>query len=153
MGKNIELSLLLANINSNPYLYYLSSSSANSLALHDADVDFCIVLPEARYEQDLRQFKNRLSKQPKSIYNMFFLAARLREMGMKNVEAINSASVPICKFVDGYSGLECDINAHNILGIENTKMIQKYCELDARIRPLIFAVKQFVKQKQINNRM
>jgi DNA polymerase sigma len=121
--------------------------------LHNADVDFCIVVPEAKHEEDLRHYRNRLSKQPRSIYNMFFLAARLREMGMRNVEAIGHASVPICKFIDSHTGLECDINTHNILGIENTKMIQTYCEMDARIRPLVFAVKQFVKQKKINNRM
>lgn len=71
---------------------------------------------------------------------------------MRDVEAIGHASVPICKFVDPQTGLNCDINANNILGIENTRMIQRYCDLDSRIRPLIFAIKQFVKQKDINNR-
>lgn len=84
---------------------------------------------------------------------MFFLASRLRDIGMKNVEAIGHASVPICKFVDPQTGFQCDINTNNILGIENTGMIQKYCNMDSRIRPLVFAIKQFVKQKNINNRM
>lgn len=84
---------------------------------------------------------------------MFFLASRLKEMGMEKVEAIGSAQVPICKFVDPQTGYQCDINTHNILGIENTRMIKKYCSLDSRIRPLMFAIKYFVKQKNLNNRM
>ncbi|KAI8088408.1 hypothetical protein BDF21DRAFT_491444 [Thamnidium elegans] len=133
------------------YQVVIFGSSANSLALTNADVDFCIVVPESKYEQDLYQHRNKLSKIPKSVYNMFFLASRLRSIGMRGVEAIGHASVPICKFVDPQTGLNCDINANNILGIENTRMIQKYCDLDSRIRPLIFAIKQFVKQKDINN--
>ncbi|GAA5816106.1 hypothetical protein MFLAVUS_009628 [Mucor flavus] len=133
------------------YQVVIFGSSANSLALTNADVDFCIVVPEAKYEQDLYQHRNKLSKIPKSVYNMFFLASRLRGIGMRDVEAIGHASVPICKFVDPQTGLNCDINANNILGIENTRMIQRYCDLDSRIRPLIFAIKQFVKQKDINN--
>ncbi|KAI9257456.1 hypothetical protein EDC94DRAFT_614487 [Helicostylum pulchrum] len=133
------------------YQVVIFGSSANSLALTNADVDFCIVVPESRYEQDLYKYRNKLSKIPKSVYNMFFLASRLRGIGMRGVEAIGHASVPICKFVDPQTGLNCDINTNNILGIENTRMIQKYCDLDSRIRPLIFAIKQFVKQKDINN--
>ncbi|CAO3624419.1 unnamed protein product [Mucor hiemalis] len=129
------------------YQVVLFGSSANSLALRDADVDLCILVPQESYEQDLMRYRSRLAKQPKSIYNMFFLAARLREMGMTQVEAIAGAQVPICKFVDPQTGYHCDINTNNVLGIENSDLIQEYCSLDTRIRPLIFAIKYFVKQK------
>lgn len=121
------------------------------MSTRDSDVDLCITVPKEDYERDLYRFRNRLSKQPKSIYNMFFLAARLKGMGMANVEAIAHAQVPICKFVDPQTGYSCDINTNNVLGIENSEMIKEYCSLDTRIRPLIFAVKYFVKQKNINH--
>ncbi|KAI8070624.1 uncharacterized protein B0P05DRAFT_186484 [Gilbertella persicaria] len=82
---------------------------------------------------------------------MYFLASRLKSLGMKHVEAIGHASVPICKFVDPQTGFSCDINTNNILGIENTRMIGTYANLDVRIRPFLAAIKQFVKQKEINN--
>lgn len=123
------------------------------LGLKDADVDLCIIVPEGRFEQDLRIFKQRLTKQPRSVYNMFYLSSRLKDMGMKQVEAIGGAAVPICKFVDPQTGFSCDINTNNVLGIENTRMIGQYADLDQRIRPFLAAIKQFVKQKNLNNRM
>lgn len=130
----------------------MNRSAANLLCLKDADVDLCIVVPEAKFESDLRRYKQKLSKQPKSVYNMYFLANRLKSMGMRNVEAIGNASVPICKFVDPQTGFSCDINTHNILGIENTRMVGQYTSLDIRIRPFLTAIKQFVKQKDLNSR-
>lgn len=133
------------------YQVVLFGSSVNSLSTRDSDVDLCITVPQEDYERDLYRFRNRLSKQSKSIYNMFYLAARLRDMGMHKVEAVAHAQVPICKFVDPQTGYSCDINTNNVLGIENSEMIKEYCSLDTRIRPLIFAVKYFVKQKNINH--
>ncbi|GAN08754.1 pap 25a associated domain family protein [Mucor ambiguus] len=133
------------------YRVAIFGSAANLLCLKDADVDLCIVVPEAKFESDLRRYKQKLSKQPKSVYNMYFLANRLKTIGMKNVEAIGSASVPICKFVDPQTGFSCDINTHNILGIENTRMVGQYTSLDIRIRPFLTAIKQFVKQKDLNS--
>ncbi|KAK4518214.1 uncharacterized protein ATC70_001566 [Mucor velutinosus] len=133
------------------YRVAIFGSAANLLCLKDADVDLCIVVPEARFESDLRRYKQKLSKQPKSVYNMYFLANRLKSIGMKNVEAIGNASVPICKFVDPQTGFSCDVNTHNILGIENTRMVGQYTSLDIRIRPFLTAIKQFVKQKDLNS--
>lgn len=129
-----------------------ASSTANKLCFKDADLDLCIVVPKAPYEQELKMHKNKLSRQPKSVYNMYFLASRLRSIGMTSVEAIGNATVPICKFIDPQTGFRCDINANNVLGIENTRLIRIYADLDARVRPFITAIKYFVKQKDINSR-
>lgn len=122
------------------------------MCFSDADLDLCIVVPKTSYEQDLKIYKNRLSRQSKSVYNMYFLCGRLKEIGMTNVEPIGNATVPICKFVDPETGFRCDINANNVLGIENTRLIGVYADLDKRVRPLITAIKHFVKQKDINSR-
>ncbi|KAI8327133.1 hypothetical protein EDC96DRAFT_532707 [Choanephora cucurbitarum] len=133
------------------YRIAIFGSTANLLGLKNADIDLCIVVPEAKFEHDLRTFRKRLSRQPRSVYNMYYLAARLRDIGMKAVESIGHASVPICKFIDPQTGFNCDINTNNILGIENTRLIGTYANLDVRIRPLLAAIKQFVKEKNINN--
>ncbi|KAG1227884.1 hypothetical protein G6F35_002476 [Rhizopus arrhizus] len=126
-------------------------SSANELALKDADLDLCIVVPEAVYEQDLRKYKHQLNQLHGTVYNMQDIANMLIDMGMKKVEPICSATVPICKFMDPVTQLHCDINTNNVLGIENTKLIHQYIKMDTRVAPFLFAIKHFIKQKDINN--
>ncbi|KAI9473645.1 MAG: hypothetical protein EXX96DRAFT_578784 [Benjaminiella poitrasii] len=133
------------------YKVVIFGSAANRLGLQDADIDLCIVTSSTQYEKDIKRYRNRLVRIPNSVYNMNYLAKQLRSIGMRNIEPISNATVPICKFYDASTGLQCDINTHNVLGIENTRMIGHYADLDPRIRPFLTAIKYFVKQKDINN--
>jgi len=82
---------------------------------------------------------------------MHCLAAELRSIGMVNVEAIPGASVPICKFSDPETGLQCDVNASSSLGVENSQLINDYRKLDTRVGPFLYALKYFVKKRNIND--
>jgi DNA polymerase sigma len=82
---------------------------------------------------------------------MRYLARKLREIGMDQVEAVNDAAVPICKSRDPKYNIYCDINTINLLGIENTRLIIQYIHLDARVEPFLFTLKLFIKSKEINN--
>lgn len=82
---------------------------------------------------------------------MRYLARKLREIGMDQVEAVNDAVVPICKSRDPKYNIYCDINTINLLGIENTRLIIQYIHLDARVGPFLFTLKLFIKSKEINN--
>lgn len=122
-------------------------STATGLADANADIDLCISGPSLGSSSDYPS----LRRQSGSVYNMNFLASKLRAIGMDHVVAINEATVPICKFRDPQSNIYCDINTNNLMGIENTNLIIQYMHLDTRVRPFLFALKLFIKSKEINN--
>jgi DNA polymerase sigma len=119
----------------------------NGLGTNKTDLDLCVVIPYLNQKSDYE--KRMLKLLPNSVFNMNSMATHLSQIGMVNLEAINSAIVPICKFTDPFTGLHCDINTNSILGIENTQLIIQYMNLDVRIRPFLFALKFFVQQKSI----
>ncbi|KAI7889061.1 uncharacterized protein EV154DRAFT_604313 [Mucor mucedo] len=122
-------------------------STSTGLATADADIDLCISGPVLGSDYH----GGSLQRVAGSVYNMNFLASKLREIGMDHVIAINEATVPICKFRDPEFNLYCDINTNNLMGIENTNLIIQYMHLDSRVRPFLFALKLFIKTKEINN--
>lgn len=119
------------------------------MASDGSDLDLAIVIPQ--YVNASHETLKALKNMHNSIHNMHCLAARLREMGMMNVEAIQGARVPICKFVDPETGLQCDINAASSLGVENSQLIDEYRKLDSRVGPFLYALKYFVKKRKIND--
>ncbi|KAI9022273.1 hypothetical protein CLU79DRAFT_751962 [Phycomyces nitens] len=124
-------------------------SSVNGLDFENSDLDLCIVVPSEIYQKDLYNM-SRLMNEPYSVYNMHFVEEKLREIGMLNVKAITAATVPICKFNDPVSNISCDINTNNVLGIDNSKLVKAYSFLDTRVRPFLYAIKYFVKSRDIN---
>lgn len=82
---------------------------------------------------------------------MRFLRKKLNQIGMRNVEAVPHASVPICKFEDPRLNIKCDINTANDMGVENSKFLRTYALFDPRVRPFLYALKHFTKQRNINN--
>ncbi|KAF1802358.1 hypothetical protein FB192DRAFT_1377725 [Mucor lusitanicus] len=124
-------------------------STRTGLASDGSDLDLAIVIPQ--YVNASHETLKALKNMHNSIHNMHCLAARLREMGMMNVEAIQGARVPICKFVDPETGLQCDINAASSLGVENSQLIDEYRKLDSRVGPFLYALKYFVKKRKIND--
>ncbi|KAL0079729.1 hypothetical protein J3Q64DRAFT_1824285 [Phycomyces blakesleeanus] len=124
-------------------------SSVNGLDFENSDLDLCIVVPKEDYKKDLYNM-SRLMNEPFSVYNMRFVESKLRDIGMLNVKAITAATVPICKFNDPVSNICCDINTNNILGIDNSKLVKAYSFLDTRVRPFLYAIKYFVKCRDIN---
>lgn len=97
--------------------------------------------------EELKALKNRQN----TIFNMHSLASELRNIGMVDIFAIQNANVPICKFTDPQTGLQCDISASSSLGVENSQLIDNYRQLDKRVGPFLYALKYFVKQRNIND--
>ena len=65
--------------------------------------------------------------------------------GVKNIQAITSAKVPIIKFLHYEYHVEGDISLYNILAQENTRMLRLYSLIDIRVRILGYMVKLFAK--------
>ncbi|OZJ01702.1 hypothetical protein BZG36_05268 [Bifiguratus adelaidae] len=135
----------------------LFGSSVSKLDYDDADLDLCIVLPHLDAHTTPPHLLQRQllaiedPTHPSSYYNMNVIAEILRQAGMTKVIPISGATVPIVKFNDPESNLACDINTNNVNGIENTKLIATYCNLDQRIRPFLFTIKYWAKRRHIND--
>jgi terminal uridylyltransferase len=74
----------------------------------------------------------------------------LRLMGMNDVRPRSTARIPIVQFIDPVTGLECDISFNNPLALCNTKLLRTYSETDPRVRPLVYIIKNWAKNRQIN---
>ncbi|KAG0282374.1 hypothetical protein BGZ98_006796, partial [Dissophora globulifera] len=82
---------------------------------------------------------------------MRYIAKMLQRGGMTRVQAITNARVPIVKFVDPVSKINCDVNTNHVLGIYNSELIRCYTLIDDRVRPFIYNLKALVKQHHIND--
>ena len=54
------------------------------------------------------------------------------------------------KFRDPQSGLDCDINVNDRLGLINSSMIKEYCDAHPFVRPLLRAIKEWAKPLGLN---
>ena len=55
------------------------------------------------------------------------------------------------KFTDRISGLHCDLNVNDRLGVVNTALLNRYCELSPLLRPMLFALKHWAKRRGLND--
>ncbi|KAK3825055.1 MAG: hypothetical protein J3Q66DRAFT_99847 [Benniella sp.] len=112
-------------------------SYASGLGSKGSDADLCIT--SATFQQS--EPYNDMTK----------VAKVLKSAGMKRVEAILTARVPIVKFVDPQTTISCDINSNHVLGIYNSEMIRCYTLIDDRVKPFIYNLKALVKAHGIND--
>lgn len=54
------------------------------------------------------------------------------------------------KFVDSQTGIRCDLNINDRLGLRNTHLLAKYCEIMPQLPVLAFLVKQWAKANNLN---
>eukprot|EP00245_Coleochaete_scutata_P003226 TRINITY_DN14662_c0_g2_i3.p1 TRINITY_DN14662_c0_g2~~TRINITY_DN14662_c0_g2_i3.p1 ORF type:complete len:1149 (-),score=216.24 TRINITY_DN14662_c0_g2_i3:878-4324(-) len=114
---------------------FLFGSCANAFGVCNSDIDVCLAV------EDSGATKAELVTKMASI---------LRGEGMRSVQALTHARVPIVKFTDPFSETACDICVNNILAVTNTKLLHDYAQIDERLRQLAFCVKHWAKRRQIN---
>lgn len=69
-----------------------------------------------------------------------------------NIIDIPTAKIPIVKAIHKQTGMKCDINFKNMLGVENSKLIRYYLSLDSRLRPVMLVIKYWAKIQGISGR-
>lgn len=58
--------------------------------------------------------------------------------------SLNSPPIPV-KFTDPVTGIKCDVNVNDRLGLINTEMISHYMTLSPVLRPLLIVIKHWAK--------
>eukprot|EP00842_Homolaphlyctis_polyrhiza_P003013 jgi/Hompol1/3712/HPOL_003327-RA len=117
---------------------YMFGSSTNNLGTNSADVDMCIEVTDGSLST------HRVRK----VHN---LARTFQSAGMKDIQPIAHARVPICKFYDPEFKLHADINVGHFLGVFNSGLLKTYTLIDPRVKPMIMIVKMWAKARDINN--
>ncbi|XP_044749036.1 speckle targeted PIP5K1A-regulated poly(A) polymerase-like [Coccinella septempunctata] len=79
-------------------------------------------------------------------------SALARSKVFYNVIDIPSAKIPIVKCTHNQTGMKCDINFKNMLGVENSKLIRYYLSLDHRLRNILLVIKYWAKIQEISGR-
>jgi DNA polymerase sigma len=55
------------------------------------------------------------------------------------------------QFRDPATGLDCDINVNDRLGLINSSMIKDYCDAHPFVRPLLYSIKEWAKPLGLNS--
>ncbi|XP_046420261.1 poly(A) RNA polymerase, mitochondrial isoform X1 [Neodiprion fabricii] len=71
--------------------------------------------------------------------------------GISSVKKILHARVPIIKFNQTLTNLECDLSMSNTTSIYMSELLYLYGELDWRVRPLIFTVRSWARYMKLTN--
>ncbi|KAJ2722048.1 hypothetical protein GGI07_003582 [Coemansia sp. Benny D115] len=111
---------------------HVFGSSVNGLGTSRSDVDIC------------------LTTEHKELENVFVLNKVLRKYGMRTY-CVPHARVPIVKSWDPELRIASDINVNNTIALHNTRMIQTFVAIDARVRPFVMAIKNWSKCREIND--
>ncbi|RKP04465.1 hypothetical protein THASP1DRAFT_33767 [Thamnocephalis sphaerospora] len=68
---------------------------------------------------------------------------------MENVKPLTHARIPIVKFYDPETRMECDLSFYNKVSVRNTELFRAYTRADPRVAPLIFAVKRWARARRL----
>ena len=100
--------------------------------------------------------------------NCRMLRKVLSKAGFTHVDLRTGAAVPIgssffllydylltylsqAQFRDPKTGLDCDINVNDRLGLINSSMIKDYCDAHPFVRPLLYSIKNWAKPLGLNS--
>ncbi|KAM7534712.1 hypothetical protein Aperf_G00000106289 [Anoplocephala perfoliata] len=119
---------------------YLVGSSINGFGSDYSDTDMCLVVTS----QELQ------GKRDASAILQHLMTPLRKCSFIKNCILIQ-AKVPILKFRDQLSGINCDLNVNNVVGIFNTHLLAMYTRVDWRLRPLGLFVKHWAERMDIHD--
>ncbi|ERL89575.1 poly(A) RNA polymerase, mitochondrial [Dendroctonus ponderosae] len=71
--------------------------------------------------------------------------------GCNQVRRILQARVPIIKYYQHLTNVECDLSMSNMTGIYMSDFLYMMGEIDPRVRPLVFAIRKWAKEVNLTN--
>ncbi|XP_049786385.1 poly(A) RNA polymerase, mitochondrial-like [Schistocerca cancellata] len=71
--------------------------------------------------------------------------------GVTGVKRILQARVPIVKFQQDLTGIECDLSASNAFAVQMSELLYILGSHDVRVRPLVFAVRAWARYVGLTN--
>ncbi|KAJ6466951.1 hypothetical protein C8R45DRAFT_1020578 [Mycena sanguinolenta] len=131
------------------YKVELFGSTRYGISSPESDLDMVVLDPHRPYgaapgyEWDLRKLP--------PVYDIRNVANKLKRAGFHIFETISGASVPIVKFADKNTGHHVDLNVNDRLGVINSDLIKRYCQLNPVLIPMIRYIKLWAKPLGLNS--
>ncbi|XP_005110337.1 poly(A) RNA polymerase GLD2 [Aplysia californica] len=119
---------------------FIVGSSMTGFATKSSDVDMCFMISEKEIDQ-----------KGDATFILSLIAKALGRCSFVRSPLVIRAKVPILKFEDRNSGVECDLNINNTIGIRNTHLLRHYAYMDWRVRPLMLFIKRWARYHDIND--
>lgn len=119
---------------------FIVGSSMTGFATKTSDVDMCLMISE-----------NEIDQRRDATVILSSIAKALRACSFVRSPQVIKAKVPIFKFFDAVSGVECDLNINNTVGVRNTHLLRYYAYMDWRVRPLMLFIKKWARFHDIND--
>lgn len=116
---------------------YGVSNSDSDLDLAILDANFPMGTPRKARLPDIYQFRK--------------LGRVFSKTGYRSVRTVENARVPIVKILDAETGIKCDVNMNNRVGIYNSKLLNHYCDIFPPLRPMIRLIKSWAKKNGLNS--
>ncbi|GAB1606593.1 poly(A) RNA polymerase GLD2-like [Argonauta hians] len=119
---------------------YAVGSSMSGFGTNQSDMDLCLMLTREQIDQ-----KCEATEILKLVHKGF------KKCSFITTSQVIKAKVPILKFWDDISNVECDLNINNSVGIRNTHLLKAYASVDWRVRPLVLFIKYWSRFHDIND--
>eukprot|EP00062_Callorhinchus_milii_P007710 gi/632949640/ref/XP_007890277.1/ PREDICTED: poly(A) RNA polymerase GLD2 isoform X2 [Callorhinchus milii] len=119
---------------------YLVGSSLNGFGTRSSDADLCLVLID-----------KQINQKSEALHILTLIQQLFYRLSYIERPQLIRAKVPIVKFRDKVSGVECDLNVNNVVGIRNTFLLRTYAYIESRVRPLVLVVKKWACHHGIND--
>uniref|UniRef100_A0A0K2SZS3 Poly(A) RNA polymerase, mitochondriallike [Acyrthosiphon pisum] n=1 Tax=Lepeophtheirus salmonis TaxID=72036 RepID=A0A0K2SZS3_LEPSM len=128
-------------------------SSVNSFGSCDSDLDMVINFSSLEKNDDSASqlyfhVKGGFGQRNMSQMYIRILANLLQDIvpGIRNVQSISNARVPILKYHHQLLNLECDLSASSLSGVFMSELLYLYGEMDSRVRPLVLVIRRWAKE-------
>ncbi|KAG4053339.1 hypothetical protein PC123_g11521 [Phytophthora cactorum] len=119
-------------------------SSESGLGFGGCDVDLGIYFEDMDVDAQ-GQFS------PQERVDLLATACERLSTAFQVQEFVRNARVPVIKLWDPKRQVACDVCVGGINALLNTALLKYYGRVDPRVRPLVFAIKYWAKQRGIND--
>ncbi|KAG0045133.1 hypothetical protein BGZ83_009608 [Gryganskiella cystojenkinii] len=110
----------------------LYGSHYTGLATMESDVDFIL-----------------MDHRDPTKYSVRIIEKALREAGYRIDLVLDKTRVPIVTFFDPTTEITCDICVNELMGLENSKLIKTYIQMDERLLPVFIGLRHLAKLHDI----
>lgn len=116
-----------------------------------SDLDLSLNVGHSTAERSRAEKITTLRKLTRVLYALHSGRPGMSGHTVRKIEPVMRAAVPVVKFVEGYTNIECDISMENRDGVLKSELIGIFTEIDPRFRQLCFLLKAWAKAYNVND--